>query len=712
MTIAKLPEGYEPPATGWSFHGVWSEEDQAHITLVLYERIPNRTQALNDRWLFVTTGEGYYAHCPTVHTPGYGYREDTAAELADTLWGHYFTLRLGPLVLASTPPQPAATEHQQPTAEGASQPDFLAQYKRDQQALEHFHTAQAHIQDGAYAAAKQEMQLSLALSPANHIFDAKRLETLGDIESYLGDDHQAAQIYAQALTLIEAYGESWPYTELRLKLAWCAIRQQQMAQARTHIAAGIVACERGRAEDGGSRSLNALHGLALATMADWHLHQHDTDAALTVAHEASAIANRLGQSYGEKARLYLYLAWRLYLAGETEEARMLAKRAWAAIDRWLPVASAQTQMMRETLAIVLGGPLPYSGSTPPTRLPALPTLVATAWAAIHQMEDWLEQTKALHALAPYLTQNQLSADYENLLVWDKEDWEYFAPYRAIIEADLLHVVRRTSAESARIVHTLVTTDASHFTMLSHEQLYAEALLRIYHQVAPNEQRLIAQRMEACAVVWWQQISTRHREYAPGLLEALAALTPYLSPATQSTLISQLEAYLTTQLQSNYYVPDSFRVALPLLATFGAGQAIAETILEEPMRDLTLWIACLAHAAAGSLDLLREHIVEAALNNITFRAPYGSTTHIAELLCHIAPYLQGEEIHQALAFATPIRAIVPRVQALTALARVLPPEEREPILLNAWQAANRSKNADTTGSALTIVAVCVEDVQGR
>jgi tetratricopeptide (TPR) repeat protein len=712
MTIAKLPDGYLPPTTGWSFHGTWSETDAAHITQALRERVPNRTQALNDHWLFVAARDSYYAHCPTVHAPGYGYREDDAAELADTLWGHYFTLRLGPLVLAAAPPQPVASDSPQPEAERLAPRDVVEPYTLQQQALEHFHTALTYMREGDYAAAKQEMQLSLALYPANHFFHAKRLETCGDIESYLGDDRRAEHSYEESLALVKSYHEQWFHTELRLKLAWCAMRQQRMAQARAHIDAGIMACELGRTEDGGSRSLNALHGLALATMADWHLHQHDSDAALAAARRASTIASRLGQSYGEKARVYLYLAWSLYVAGETEEARGLARRAWTALERWLPIASAQTAMMRETLTTVLGGsPQPTRAATS-TALPALDAMIATAFAALGRMESWVDQTKALHALAPLLQYNQLPTSYDDLLVWDREDWAYFAPYRAIIEADLFHTMPRTPAEAARIVNTLVTTDVAHVTMLAHEHLYAEALLRMYHHVAPGEQPVIAQRMQDCAIAWCQQLNTGQRECDTGILTALATLIPSLQSPTQYTLITHIEAYLLAKFKSNRYTDDTFLIALPLLATFGAGQTVVEAIVEAASNSLSLWVACLAHASTSDHTLLREHIVESALNTIKRLTPFGSTTNIAERLGHIAPYLQGEEIHQALAFATQIRAIVPRVRALTALVRMLPAAEQEPILARAWQAANRSNNADTMGTALTIVAVCAGDMQSR
>ena len=355
MAVTKLPSGAHSPPAGWIFQGPWAEADQQLITQTLNERVLHRAQAQADPWLFIAHPSGYYAHTPAAHAPGHGYREDTAAELADGLWGHYFTLRLGPLVLAATLPVPSPSPVSSPAPETPSPADLRESLVCEWQALDHFQNALAHIRHAEYAAAKRELQLSLGLCPANSFYNYRRVETLGDVESYLGDDLAAERHYAQALELATSYRESWADTELRLKLAWCALRRAQIGQARGLIDAAIRVCEHGREADGGSRSLNYVHGLALATLADLHLHALDLNAALTAAQQAAAIAGRLGQSYGEKARLYAYLAWQLYRHGETTAARSLATRAWTALDRWVPVASAQTEAMRSTLTTILGG---------------------------------------------------------------------------------------------------------------------------------------------------------------------------------------------------------------------------------------------------------------------------------------------------------------------------------------------------------------------
>ena len=132
--------------------------------------MPNKTQALADPWLFLATQEGYYAHCPTIHQSGYGYCEDTAADLADTLWGHYFTLRLGPLVLAASPPESPPSDNHMPGTPAPALPDIRERLAREHEALEHFQDALEHIRQGAYAAAKQEMQISLTLYPASDYY--------------------------------------------------------------------------------------------------------------------------------------------------------------------------------------------------------------------------------------------------------------------------------------------------------------------------------------------------------------------------------------------------------------------------------------------------------------------------------------------------------------------------------------------------------------
>jgi len=537
-------------------------------------------------------------------------------------------------------------------------------------------------------------------------YSYKRVETLGDIESYLGDDTAAEQHYERALALSTSYRETWADTELRLKLAWCALRKQRCEQARAHIDAALAQCELGRGEHGGSRSLNYVHGLALATLADLYLHQLDVDSALIVARDATKMASRLGQSYGEKARLYTYLAWQLYLHGETAEARALARRAWAALDQWVPIESTQTQAMRTTLTTVLGGQHQRPRSTLTMTLPPFATMVATALDAARKMESWSEQAWALHTLAPYLKPGQLQPPFDDIIVWGEEDRRFFAPYRILLEADFALAMEGPRKRVASIVKALVRLEPNAFGILANEPLYAETLLRLRDQVEPHLREVIVHRVETCAATWGDQLGSSGDEHLCGPVEGLTVLLSDVQEQTKSKLVGQIEACLLKQLQGQTYSSSVFLAALPTLARLGAGAAVVEAIVKAQPRSPRMWIACLAHAVALNLDELRGWIVETVLGNLKRSAPYGSTTEIAEIICHLAPYLQGDEIHQALTLATPVRAIVPRVRALVAVAAALQSEEREAVLVPAWQAASRSKHADTIGEALTTIVVHV------
>ena len=219
-----------------------------------------------------------------------------------------------------------------------------------------------------------------------------------------------------------------------------------------------------------------------------------------------------------------------------------------------------------------------------------------------------------------------------------------------------------------------------------------------------------QRIAACAATWGDRLS-RHNDDATGLIGGLTVCLPYLQMRAQGSAIAQIEAHLALQLRGTRYTPSVFLAAFPALARLNAGEAIFESIVRGEFGSATLWIACLPHAVALNLDELRAWIVETVLNNLKRRAPFSSTTEIAELIGHLAPYLRGDEVHQALTLATPVRAIVPRVRALTALAAVLPAEEQQPVLVSAWHAASRSKNADSNGAALATIAVGIASNEG-
>ena len=75
-----------------------------------------------------------------------------------------------------------------------------------------------------------------------------------------------------------------------------------------------------------------------------------------------------------------------------------------------------------------------------------------------------------------------------------------------------------------------------------------------------------------------------------------------------------------------------------------------------------------------------------------------------MLCSLAPYLRGEQARRALALATSVRSIAPRVRALAAIARAMPENEGRVIYDTAWKAAQRSANVDVRGEALTAITI--------
>jgi hypothetical protein len=165
----------------------------------------------------------------------------------------------------------------------------------------------------------------------------------------------------------------------------------------------------------------------------------------------------------------------------------------------------------------------------------------------------------------------------------------------------------------------------------------------------------------------------------------------------------VEDALLSQLKASSFYTSAFQAGLPALARCGMGQAVFEAILRGEHRSIGLWLACLAHAEQADAGI-RDSIVAATLDGLQARLAHGSSTEVAETLCDLAPYLRGEQAYRALALATPVRSIGPRVRALAAIAHVLPGDERARIYERAWQAAQRSSNADVRGEALAALVV--------
>jgi hypothetical protein len=116
------------------------------------------------------------------------------------------------------PPTPASSQAPTPPSASSDTPastadPLLVSLEHEWEALRHFESACDLLAGSKYAAAKRELELSLSLYPATGFYDYKRLETLGDIKSCLGDDHAARQHYQRALDLALAWRKSWTYTD-------------------------------------------------------------------------------------------------------------------------------------------------------------------------------------------------------------------------------------------------------------------------------------------------------------------------------------------------------------------------------------------------------------------------------------------------------------------------------------------------------------------
>jgi TolA-binding protein len=706
MTLAQLPLAVAASQAGWTFHGPWTTTDRDLVERVLRERIPNPTQAQADPWLFLAHDTAYYAHSPSIHAAGMGYCAASADDLAETLWDHYFSLRLGPLAwspppAAPDPPTPPATTE----AAGISNADpLLLRLEHEWEALELFQTACSLLAEGEYAAAERELELSLSLYPANSFYDHKRVETLGDTESCLGNDDAACQHYRRALALVLEWQESWTHTELRLKLAWCLLRLGSIDEAQHVAETAHKVCQASASEDAGQRrGLTYRAALALATLADVHFRRNDSDVAVAVARQAAAMAGRLGQGYEQKVRLLAYLAWQLYRHDEASEARALARRAQAALERWTPLDARHVRALRATLATILGDAPPQRTAAPRTTLPSLEVALAQALAATRAMPDWLRQLLALHALAPHLQPGQLSPPFTDIQVWS-EELAFDEEYQVLLAADLHHALADVRGTALTAAQRLRSINPHAFEYLGHLWLYAESLIRMRDRLDTSAHALLQERIVQCAASWRDAL---HERTADGrklhLIEGLAVLLPQLPPAARRSAGAAIEDALLAQLQSSSFYPSVFQAALPALARCGMGQAVFEAIMARERHGINLWIACLAHAEQVDVGL-RDSIVAAALDRLPTWLAHGSSTEVAEMLCELASYLRGEQARRALALATPVRSIRARCEALAAIARALPGDERALVYEQAWLAAQRSSNADVRGEALAALIV--------
>jgi len=664
MPITSLPFLLPAPHAGWAFEGAWHAAGQALIEQTLRERIPNPARAHHDPWVFLAHAATYYAHSPTIHSPGIGFAAATAADLAELLWDQYFSLQLGPL--AWSPPievPPPATPQAIPTDEVHSSIDpLIVRLEHAWQALRHFETARDLLADRAYAAAKLELERSLALDPATTFFDHKRVETFGDIESCLGNDAEALRHYQRALALALEWKESWTHTELRLKLAWVLLRQGQVDAARTIVETALGVCQDGATDvRGDRRGLNYATALALATLADVHFHQHDIDAAIAAAHQAAAVAQRLGQAYAEKVRLLTYLAWQLYLHDETTEARVLAQRAQVALDRWMPINARYVRSLRITLTTILGSSFQRNERTPRVTIPPDAARIVQALAAARAMQDWLRQLLVLHALAPHLIAGQVPPPFTDIHVW-AEDFSDEQPYQIVLAADLAHTLADPDRTVSAAARRLIAIEPQAFRYLGHEWLYAESLVRIRRYLEAAERDRVEYAIRTLAVTWCEAARGQLAGDARvDVLSGLAVLLPHLPPAVCQSACLTIEDALLAQLQpQNSLYSSAFLACLPALARCGAGQRVVDAVMQRERQSVHLWIACLALRDID--DDARETIIETVLHELQMWLTHGSSTEVAEVLCLLAPYLRGEQARRALALATSVRSIAPRTSA--------------------------------------------------
>jgi hypothetical protein len=706
MLTARLPITVRAPREGWIFHGSWSAAERTTVEHTLRERIPNPTQALADPWLFLAHDTAYYAHSPCIHAAGMGYCAASTDDLVEALWDHYFALRLGPLAWSLPPAahDPPALPVAAEAAGDSGTNSLLLHLEREWHAFEHFQTACTLLTDRGYAAAKRELELSLTIDPPTSYYHRKCVETLGDTESCLGNDNAACQHYQHALVLVLGWQESWTHTELRAKLAWCLLRLGRLDEAQRVVKTAHTVCQASVSEKAGQRrGFTNVAALALATLADVHFHRNDSDAAVEVARQAATMAGRLGQAYAQKVRLLVYLAWQLYRHDEASEARVLARRAQAALERWTPLEAHHVRALRATLTTILGDTLPRRTLAPRATLPSLEVGLAQALAATRVMQNWPRQFLVLHLLAPYLQPGQLSPPFADIQVWSK-DLAFEGAYQILLAADLHHALAGVRDTALMAAQRLCGLNPRVFNNLGHLWLYAEVLVRMRDCPDTSARALLQERIVQCAASWRDAL---HESTADGwqiyLIEGLAVLLPQLPPADRRSAGAVVEDALLAQLRSSRFYPSAFQAGLPALARCGMGQTVFEAIVARERHSIDLWLACLAHAEQADVGI-RDSIVAAALDGLHARLANGSSTKVAKMLCCLAPYLHDESARRALALATPVRSIGPRVRALAAIAQVLPDGERTLIYERAWQAAQRSSNADVRGETLAALIV--------
>jgi hypothetical protein len=701
MKIAALPVSCEVPTSGWHFTGSWSNAEREALTRTLRDRILNPDQARNHPWLFLAHNGQRYAHCPVVHEAGTAYVTATAEDLADVLWEHYFTLRLGPL--AWTPPQAVPSV----AAPGVEPPSTTlnagARVFLSSEALEHFQTARVLFAEGDFAAAKTEAELSIAIEPPSSFMDCGRVELLGDVESALGNDTVAQRQYQRALDLVLHTSAHWTETTIRLKLAWCALRLDQVDAARALALEAVEHCVAAQAsKTSNKRALNHLTALAYATLADVSFRRGDLEAARDVVQQAVTMSGRLGTLHAERVRLLTYMAWQLYLHGETRDARALATRAQQVLEQWMPIDAQHVRATRGTLAVILG-----SAATQTARravassIPSREVLTELTVAAVRAMPDWLRQLLALHDLAPYLGRGAVTRPLNDIHLLASDRSHEDPAYAMIARADLVHTRAYPLDTPLRVARRLVRVDQDTLGYLGHLWLYAEALLRLRPLLDESHRAIVERSIVHCADTWRRVLNTANQPWQiHSAMRGLAVLLPSLSLDKRHVVITALEETLMAQLRTRTTSDETLLAVLPALAQWNAGTTVARTMLAREHISAEKLIAGLACTTSDEGTAAQEATVEMVLRQEQEMLPYSSTTTLGTILIHLAPYLTPAQAHRALALATPVRSIAVRVRALLAIAHVLPPDERAVVFHTAYQASQRTTEPNTRGEALT------------
>jgi len=705
MPIRRLPTSVPAVYRGWWFTGPWSTDERAVVERMLCERLPNASRAQADPWLFLRwqAAEGedcYYAHCPHLHPDGFGYATTTAEDLADELWNYYFTLQLGPLRWWTVdPPRPPAA----PVPARAEERDEIIEQMLGSR--QHATQGLALLAAGDAAAARRELVLALALYDRGPL-DIGLILALGDAEVLLGDDTAAQASYTRALAIAQqCFLAGWHEADVRLRLACCALRQDQLEEAHSQITVALRLCEAASdAERSAKSALNRLTASVLSSAAEIAFRRGQFDDALALVERAVTCTERMCQDYAARAKTLTTLAWMLYRHDETSAARRLARRALQALNQWVSLDTMHLRPLRTTLRLILG---PQADRyTLAKRSPVIPgDLVSRALATVRRMDDWYAQALALIELAPYLRPGQLSVPLHDIYVLVDSELPGF--YIALVRAATAHALPEPHRQNAlAALPQWLRVDERELRLSGQHARYAAMLRWIGRDLDPAGATAVQSLMLEHAAAWHAALSAnRHPEVQISAIEGLSVLLPVLPPTEQAMSAQAIEDALLEALHWRSCYPSMFRAALVPLAQLGAGWQLYEQLTQQAQLPMEIAISMLAFIGD---DDMRRATVESILRSFEERTVIAATTELADNLIELAPYLDGEQARRALGVASSVRGIVPRVRALVALRQRLPQEQRHAINYQAYTAAQRSKSTVVRGAALVALVTGVID----